>query len=129
MKTRSMLFVAVAALAAFGLPASPAFAADAKAPEFKPFTLELPPGSSPAAARKILGAPHATLGADLWVYWNFGAPNPNHANPEFDTLVVAFARERVVAVKITDGRVVRQLLAQAAAQTKAAAMAANAPRR
>lgn len=129
MKTRSTVLVAVAALATFLPPALSAPAAESKAPEFKPFILELPPGASSAVARRILGAPQATLGSDLWIYWNFGAPNPNRANPEFDTLVVAFEQERVIAVKITDGRVVRQLLAQAAAQAKAAAVAANAPKR
>jgi hypothetical protein len=129
MKTRSLLVLAVATLATFGLPASSSLFAAAPASAFKPFILELPPGAAPAVARRILGAPHATLGPDLWIYWDFDAPNPNRANPEFDTLVVAFEHERVVAVKITDGRVVRQLLAQAAAQAKAAVVAAKASKR
>ena len=83
------------------------------ATEFKSFILNLKPGSSSAEVRSALGPPHATLGADLWIYWNFGAPNPNGANPAYDTLVIAFERNRVSAVKITDGRAVRQLLAAA----------------
>ena len=79
---------------------------------FRPFVLNVTPGSSPAAVQKALGVPSAMLGKDLWVYFDFSKPNPNAANPEFDTLVVAFTDGRVTAVKITDGRVVRQLLAQ-----------------
>ena len=88
-------------------------AAAPSAVEFKPFVLNLKPGSSPAEVRSKLGAPHAMLGADLWIYWNYGAPNPNSANPAFDTLVIAFTDNRVTAVKITDARAVRQLLANA----------------
>lgn len=88
-------------------------AAVSSAAEFKPFVLNLKPGSTPAEVRSKLGAPHAMLGTDLWIYWNYGAPNPNSANPAFDTLVVAFTDNRVTAVKITDGRAVRQLLANA----------------
>ena len=82
---------------------------------FRPFFLNVAPGSSPATVRRVLGAPPATLRADLWVYFNFAGPNPNAANPAFDTLVIAFENEQVTAVKITDGRVVRQLLAEAKA--------------
>jgi hypothetical protein len=88
--------------------ASCVFATDS----FRPFVLNLAPGSSPDTVRKTLGVPSATMGKDLWVYFEFAKPNPNVANPEFDTLVVAFTDSRVTAVKITDGRVVRRLLAQ-----------------
>lgn len=71
------------------------------------------PGASSARVRAQLGRPDATLGPDLWIYWNFGNPHPYRANPEHDTLVVAFERNRVVAVKIADGQAVRRLLASA----------------
>lgn len=99
------------------LLAAPAVGADRSFPppsSFESFVLELPPGSSPAAVQKVLGAPAATLGTDLWIYWNFTGPNPNAGNPAYDTLVVAFSKGRVSDVKITDGRTVRRLLAEAA---------------
>ncbi len=79
---------------------------------FRPFVLNVAPGSSPAMVQKALGLPSAVLRKDIWVYFDFSKPNPNAANPAFDTLVVAFTDGRVTDVKITDGRVVRQLLAQ-----------------
>ena len=100
---------------------TPAFAA---AP-FRPFVLNLAPGSSPATVQKVLGAPSAMLGRDLWVYADFTKSNPNAANPEFDTLVIAFENGRMTAVKITDGRVVRQLVAQYKAQSAKSAVAAK----
>jgi hypothetical protein len=90
---------------------------------FQPFVLNLAPGSSPETVRKALGAPAAMLGKDLWVYYEFSKPNPNVANPEFDALAIAFTDGRVTAVKITDGRVVRQLIAQHKAQSAAARVA------
>ena len=83
---------------------------------FRPFVLNLAPGSSPETVQKVLGVPSALLGKEVWVYFDFTKSNPNAANPEFDTLVVGFTEGRVTAVKITDGRVVRQLLAQQQAQ-------------
>jgi hypothetical protein len=101
------------------------FAASSLANEFRPFVLEVAPGSSSAAVKKSLGAPSAVLGQDVWVYLNFAKANPNAANPAFDTLVIAFTDGKVTAVKITDGRVVRQLLAQQTAQAAKASVAAK----
>ena len=95
------------------MPASAGYATNLSTAEFKPFTLNLRPGSSPDATRATLGEPDAMLGPLIWIYWNFG---PNRDNPQFDTLVVAFESHRVLTVKITDGRIMRQLLAQAAAR-------------
>jgi hypothetical protein len=120
MKTRAVFLLAATALATF-IPVS--FAAISSAAEFTPFTLNLKPGSSSATVRTVLGVPDATLGPDLWIYLSLGAQNPNRDNPEFDTLVVAFTNDRVTAVKITDGRVVRQLLAQAARDGKTGVVA------
>jgi len=92
---------------------------------FRPFMLELTPGSSSVVVQKTLGVPSAKMGQDLWVYFNFTHGNPNAVTPAFDTLVVAFENNRVVAVKVTDGRVVRQLLAQHKAQSVPAAVAAK----
>lgn len=103
-----------------------AFAACSLASEsFRPFVLNVAPGSSPETVKKTLGAPTAVLGQDVWVYLNFSKPNPNAGNPAFDTLVVAFTDGRVTAVKITDGRVVRQLLAQQAGQSVKPSVAAK----
>jgi hypothetical protein len=95
------------------------------ASRFQSFELALVPGSSPAVVQKTLGAPSAKMGSDLWVYFNFAQSNPNVDNPAFDTLVVAFAENRVVAVKVTDGRVVRKLLAEYQAQLAASTVAAK----
>lgn len=100
---RSLMFIAALAVSAFATES------------FRSFELNLAPGSSPATVQRKLGAPSAVLGRDVWVYFEFSKSNPNVANPKFDTLVIAFADARVAAVKITDGRIVRQLLAQQAA--------------
>jgi hypothetical protein len=118
MKLRFLLLAALA-FAAF-TPVG--FAISSTGDDFQPFILHLPPGSSPASARKILGAPDAFLRPDIWIYWNFG---PNADNPAVDTLIVAFEQDRVVAVKTTDGRVLRQLLAQAARNAKGNPVAAT----
>ena len=97
------------------------FASDA----FRPFILNLAPGSSPEVVKRTLGVPSAVLGKDVWVYFNFAKANPNAANPEFDTLVIAFTDGRVTAVKITDERVVRQLLAQQKAQPAKSSVASK----
>jgi len=99
---------------------TPAFAA---APVHT-IALDFGPGASPATVRSALGAPAAVFKDDLWIYWNFTAPYPAAANPEFDTLVVLFTHGRVTGVKITDGRVVRWLLAEHAAQVAKAAKSA-----
>jgi hypothetical protein len=112
---KSVLFaIVLATLLARSAPA---------ATPFRPFILNLAPGSSPAAVLAVLGLPSAMLRRDLWIYQNFAHPNPNAANPEFDTLVVAFTDGRVTAVKITDGRIIRQLLAQQESQTARTAKA------
>ncbi len=116
MKTKLLRsFVLTAALAVCSLAADP----------FQPFSLNLAPGSSPATVQKVLGRPSAVLGKEVWVYFDFAKPNMNAANPEFDTLVVGFTEGRVTAVKITDGRVVRQLLAQQQAQAAKSTIAAK----
>lgn len=103
-----------------------AFAACSFASEsFRPFFLDVAPGSSPETVQKTLGRPSAVLGKEVWVYLDFAKLNPNAANPSFDTLVVGFTDGRVSAVKITDGRVVRQLLAQQTAQLARASVAAK----
>ena len=108
---RSLVLTAALAVSAFA------------SESFRPFILDLAPGSSPAIVQKVLGRPSAVLGKEVWVYFDFSRPNPNAANPEFDTLVVGFTEGRVTAVKITDGRVVRQLLAEQAAQAAKASVA------
>jgi hypothetical protein len=110
---RSLVLTAVIAVSAFA------------SESFRPFILNLAPGSSPATVQKVLGHPSAVLGKEVWVYLDFAKANPNAANPEFDTLVVGFTEGRVTAVKITDGRVVRQLLAQQQAQAAKATVAAR----
>lgn len=116
MKTKILRsFVLTVALAACSLAAE----------TFRPFILELAPGSSPETVKKVLGLPSAVLGREVWVYFDFAKPNPNVENPGFDTLVVGFSAGKVTAVKITDGRVVRRLLAQQAAQAAKASVAAK----
>lgn len=110
---RSLVFAAILTVSA------------AAAAPFRPFILDLKPSSSPETVEKVLGRPSAMMGRDLWVYWNFSGPNPNAENPEYDTLVIGFTNGQVTHLKITDGRVVRQLLAQYKAQTAAASVAAK----
>ena len=110
---RSLVLTAALAVSAFA------------SESFRPFILSLAPGSSPVTVQKVLGRPSAVLGKEVWVYFDFATSNPNAANPEFDTLVVGFTEGRVTAVKIPDGRVVRQLLAQQRAQAAKSSIARN----
>jgi hypothetical protein len=115
------LFVAAAVFAAFSFVAR---AASPAAADLEPFTSLLQLAPSPATVRADLGEPDAKLGPLVWIYWNFG---PKRDNPETDTLVIAFKNDRVLTVKITDGRVMRQLLAQAAARNAKTTTVAAAP--
>ena len=116
MKTKILRSLVLAATLAVG-----SFASES----FRPFILNLAPGTSAATVQKVLGRPSAVLGKETWVYFDFTKSNPNAGNPEFDTLVVGFTEGRVTAVKITDGRVVRQLLAQQQAQAAKSTIAAK----
>ena len=100
---------------------TPAIAAESS----RLFVLNVAPGASPEAVQKALGRPAAMLRPDLWVYLDFTTTNPDAANPDFDTLVVGFTNGRVTAVKLTDGHVVRQLLAQQKAHAAKGAVAAK----
>ena len=119
MKIRSAILFATAVFATLD---TVNFATASSGTEFKSFILNLKSGSSSLTVRTVLGSPNAILGPDLWIYWSFGSPNPNR-DPEFDTLVVAFADDCVTAMKVTDGRVVRQLLALARTAKIAAVVA------
>lgn len=59
-----------------------------------------------------LGRPDERLGPDLWVYWDCQATSEKVNRLGFDTLVVRFEADRVAELKLTDGRVVRALLAR-----------------
>jgi hypothetical protein len=68
-------------------------------------------GMSREAINFQLGAPSETLGANVWVYWNFkaaGAANPAGS----DTLVVVFSDGRVTTLRLCDSQPVRSLIAK-----------------
>lgn len=68
----------------------------------------------------MLGAPSAKLSDDVWVYFDFTASNParsdgrNEAAAPCDTLVIGFAKDRIVLIRACESQPVRALLAQLA---------------
>lgn len=59
----------------------------------------------------LLGAPSETLGANVWVYWNFNAKGAAPAS-KHDTLVVVFSDYRVRNLRLCESKPVRELIAK-----------------
>lgn len=58
-----------------------------------------------------LGRPGERLTPDFWVYWRYHTAEDAAANGGHDTLVVAFARGHVSAMKLVQGDILRTRLA------------------
>lgn len=62
---------------------------------------------------EVLGAPAARVGSNIWIYFDFRADQAS-VDPSLDALVIAFKDERVLGLKLADGRVVRAAIARSA---------------
>lgn len=62
---------------------------------------------------KVLGEPSARLGANVWVYFHFRADDPT-VDPKLDTLVLAFERDKVIGLRLSDDATMRRIVAQRA---------------
>ena len=79
--------------------------------------LVLPPNSGASVAKGmtreavtlLIGLPGETLGANVWVYWDFKG---HGVAKNFDTLVLVFIDGEVSAMRLCDRQVVRTLIAK-----------------
>jgi hypothetical protein len=77
-------------------------------------------GMKREAACNLLGAPSAELSPDLWVYFDFNPVNPRFRGiatdhfrvDQFDTVVVGFANDRVVLIRLCHSKPVHDLIAR-----------------
>jgi len=61
---------------------------------------------------EVAGLPDARVSGDIWIYYRCEIALGNSGAKNCDTLVIGFKQDRVVAMKLTDGNVLRDLLAQ-----------------
>ena len=116
MKTRLAFLLAIALTASFNASAaSPATSSPIAfdvAKVNQPNNVEnvhLQRGDTLMTARRLLGAPHRQLSANVWVYYGF---HPETANAlGCDTLVVTFAQNKVSDLKIVNERAVQVIAA------------------
>lgn len=66
-------------------------------------------GMSRAAVTEELGAPAASVGPDVWVYWDFRAKG-RPGGERWDTLLVVFEQGRVSRIRLTEQAPVVALL-------------------
>lgn len=67
-------------------------------------------GMSPTEVQRMIGVADATVGREVWIYWNFDADNV--ATPQgCDTLVIGFKDGRVNVLRMTPPQPIRALLA------------------
>jgi hypothetical protein len=67
-------------------------------------------GMSPTEVQRMIGVADATVGREIWIYWNFDADNV--ATPRgWDTLVIQFTDGRVSTLRLAPNQSVRALLA------------------
>lgn len=68
-------------------------------------------GMSRTEVERMIGVADATVGREVWVYWNFDAENV--ATPRgCDTLVIGFKDDRVSVMRMTSSQPVRALVAR-----------------
>ena len=85
---------------------------DYPAPSFSPDSaVSVAQGMSREVVMLTLGLPSETLGATVWIYWDFkgrGAPDA----AKYDTLLLVFNEGRVSAMRLCDSKPVRELIAK-----------------
>jgi hypothetical protein len=80
-------------------------------------TFRLEPGNHREAVLTQLGLPQAAAGQDIWIFTNTRSPNAGTRALAYDTLVVAFADDRITHLRLVNGRQASEILARA--QTRA----------
>ena len=60
----------------------------------------------------IAGLPDERIGDSIWIYHRCSLSRDHPKTRGFDVMVVVFNADRVAAMKLTDGRALRNLLAQ-----------------
>lgn len=60
----------------------------------------------------LIGLPDHRMGDALWVYYGFKTANDEPRTAGFDAAVIAFERDRVVAIRLTDSSVLRDFIAR-----------------
>lgn len=81
-------------------------------------------GMSRGIVLQQLGEPTLQFTRDLWVYRDFRGRNLAREEPG-DALIVAFARDRVSVIRITDAKAVTELLTRRKRAEEAAKIAAR----
>lgn len=83
------------------------------------WTLQLHPGNTRDAVLTQLGLPQAAIGEDIWIYGHVQSPDREMRALGYDTLVVAFAEDRISRLRLVNGREVQALLARHAGDNPA----------
>lgn len=100
------------------------------------FTAETPPAAGPATPAAIgsskpaiaarFGMPSQIVSPELWVYREFYTDHQGAAQRGFDTLVIVFAQEKVIQMRIVNGEMLTAAL-EARQRAQTAALAAVPP--
>jgi hypothetical protein len=69
-------------------------------------------GAKRGHVMEVIGLPDARVSTDLWIYYHYDGAREKSKGTECDTLIVQFKKDRVVAMKLTSGSALRDLLAQ-----------------
>jgi hypothetical protein len=67
-------------------------------------------GLSETEALRMLGRPTERLTPELWIYWKYYSPEQARDSGGCDTLVVAFARGKVIGMKLVSAADLRARL-------------------
>jgi hypothetical protein len=68
-------------------------------------TVYIERGDTREAVLTACGRPARVINANLWAYLNYSSSSEGARDAGFDTLLVAFASDRVTALKLVDGDV------------------------
>jgi hypothetical protein len=69
-----------------------------------------PRGTARAVVVRELGEPPATLGNDLWIYWDFRGGSRTGVDRAVNTLVMFFMADKVISLKLAEADVIREVL-------------------
>jgi len=69
-------------------------------------------GATRRSVVEVVGLPDARASGAIWIYHHSGTLQESSNAKNYDTLVIVFKQDRVVAMKLTDGNVLRDLMAR-----------------
>jgi len=75
-------------------------------------TYRLEPGNHRDAVLAQLGLPQAAIGRDIWVFGNAESPDTDTRRLGYNTLVVAFANDRITHLRLVNGNQAKEILAR-----------------